>query len=119
MQLPRRGIDVQAHAAVLYGVGARLDKEPALLFKLWNVNEADLVARATERPESVTRDALAGKSLDGQDLSALFGLDIASGPVVRRTVVRTAKSAKVRNTATVQKILDGAKATTGERLRYI
>ena len=33
-------------AAVLYGVGARLDEQPELLFKLRKVDEKDLIARA-------------------------------------------------------------------------
>ena len=36
-------------AAVLYGVGARLDREPALLFTLRQVEEADLVGGAGAR----------------------------------------------------------------------
>ena len=35
-------------AAVLYGVGARLDESPALLFKLRGVDRDDLLARAGE-----------------------------------------------------------------------
>ena len=65
-------------AAVLYGVGARLDHRPELLFRLRAVDEADLVAGIdTALPLSNTGRA-AGKVLEADELSALFGLDMAA-----------------------------------------
>lgn len=67
-------------AAVLYGVGARLDHEPALLFKLRGVNHEDLVSEAIEVPRaSGTR-----RRLD-DNLGDVFGvdLDMDAGPVAR------------------------------------
>ena len=64
-------------AAVLYGVGARLDEQPELLFRLRAVDEKDLVADLdTALPLSKTAPA-AGKVLETDDVSALFGLDMA------------------------------------------
>ena len=64
-------------AAVLYGVGARLDEAPELLFHLRAVNETDLVANIdTELPMSKKAPA-AGKLLQVDDVSAMFGLDMA------------------------------------------
>jgi uncharacterized Zn finger protein len=64
-------------AAVLYGIGARLDQQPELLFRLHNVDERELIAGAgTALPQSRKAPA-AGKVLGGEDLSALFGLDMA------------------------------------------
>ena len=66
-------------AAVLYGIGARLDQRPELIFRLHNVDEKELIAGAgTALPQSRKAPA-AGKVLGGEDLSALFGLDIAQG----------------------------------------
>jgi uncharacterized Zn finger protein len=66
-------------AAVLYGIGARLDQQPDLIFRLHNVDENELIAGAgTARPQAKKAPA-AGKVLGGEDLSALFGLDIAQG----------------------------------------
>src|SRR6201997_2255146 len=59
-------------AAVLYGVGARLDAEPRLLFTLRGVNESDLLSGAG-RDVSLKKPASA-KVLDGDDVAALFGL---------------------------------------------
>src|SRR5208337_4474470 len=68
-------------AAVLYGVGARLDRQPELLFRLRAVDEAELVAGLdTALPLSKTGPA-AGKVLDTDDMSALFGLDLAAAEV--------------------------------------
>jgi uncharacterized Zn finger protein len=66
-------------AAVLYGIGARIDQQPELLFRLHEVDEKELIAGAgTALP--LTRQApAAGKVLGGEDLSVLFGLDIAEG----------------------------------------
>ncbi|MBF0094774.1 MAG: hypothetical protein HQL34_09550 [Alphaproteobacteria bacterium] len=63
-------------AAVLYGVGARLDEKPELLFRLRAVDETDLVAGLdTALPLAKTGPA-AGKTLEADDISALFGLDM-------------------------------------------
>ncbi len=65
-------------AAVLYGVGARLDESPELLFRLRAVDENDLLAHLdAAAPLSMTGSA-AGKILEADDISTLFGLDMAS-----------------------------------------
>jgi uncharacterized Zn finger protein len=64
-------------AAVLYGVGARLDEKPALLFELRGVDETGLLANAG-RELSLKRAApTATKVLDDGDVAALFGLEMA------------------------------------------
>jgi SWIM zinc finger len=64
-------------AAVLYGVGARLDQQPELLFRLHQIDEKELIAKAGRALPLVTRGPAAGKLLGGEDLSELFGLDMA------------------------------------------
>jgi uncharacterized Zn finger protein len=66
-------------AAVLYGIGARLDTQPELLFRLRAVDEKELTARIDASIPLATAAGVAGKMLDAADLSALFGLDIDSG----------------------------------------
>ena len=64
-------------AAVLYGVGARLDERPELLFQLRAVDQRALVANLDSAlPLSKTRPD-AAKVLADDDMSALFGLDMA------------------------------------------
>src|SRR5271167_2740760 len=63
-------------AAVLYGVGARLDEIPRLLFVLRDVHEGELLA-SVERDLPLTRATLsAEKVLDDSDVAALFGLEM-------------------------------------------
>jgi uncharacterized Zn finger protein len=61
-------------AAVLHGIGARLDSSPELLFKLRGVDETELLANA-DRHISLKASAPTGaKVLDDGDAAALFGL---------------------------------------------
>ncbi len=64
-------------AAVLYGVGARLDERPELLFQLRAVDEKDLVADLDTALSISSRPLDTGKVLESDDISALFDLDIA------------------------------------------
>lgn len=63
-------------AAVLYGIGARLDHQPELLFTLRQVDQRDMIATAgTDLAKP--RKAAGGKVLDSDDLSGMFGIDLA------------------------------------------
>lgn len=62
-------------AAVLYGVGARLDEKPELLFKLRKVDQNELISANLEL-ESATGGQGQRRRLANQDLSALFDIDI-------------------------------------------
>lgn len=66
-------------AAVLYGVGARLDQQPELLFRLRGVDETELVAEAGTGLKLATRAPAPGRVLRSDDVAALFGLDMADG----------------------------------------
>src|SRR6185312_15915283 len=60
-----------------YGVGARLDERPELLFRLRAVNENDLIA-AVDKALPISKKApAAGKVLEADAVSAIFGLDMA------------------------------------------
>ena len=68
-------------AAVLYGVGARLDQRPELLFQLRHVQALDLISQAGAELPSITAAARPGKSaklLQNQALGEMFGIDIAT-----------------------------------------
>ena len=64
-------------AAALYGIGARLDAQPELLFKLRKVDEKDLIAKAGSGLPLSRKGPAADKVLAAGSLSELFGLDIA------------------------------------------
>lgn len=64
-------------AAVLYGVGARLDSQPELIFALRRVDPKDLVAQAgigLRRPTPSPHDR---KVLDNVHLADVFGIEMA------------------------------------------
>jgi uncharacterized Zn finger protein len=66
-------------AAVLYGIGARFDNHPELLFRLRGVDETDLIVSAGQAAPLAKRGPAARKRLADEDLSAIFGLDMAPG----------------------------------------
>lgn len=64
-------------AAVLYGVGARLDEKPELLFVLRGVDHSELVTEKAAKAV-VTRAGKSGRrTLDDSELSDVFGIDLA------------------------------------------
>ncbi len=65
-------------AAVLYGVGARLDRQPELLFQLRGVDHQELISADLDP----TRAAGTGKGrrLASEDLSSVFGVEIDEAP---------------------------------------
>ncbi len=83
-------------AAVLYGVGARLDEDPAALFSLRQVNHEELIDLSTE---SLSETLLQGQheQVDAnEDLSALFGVELGSAaePVTSKSSLTTSTSSK-------------------------
>ena len=62
-------------AATLYGVGARLDSDPDVLFTLRGVNRSELISTGADL--SITEAAAASERvLASDDIAALFGLEI-------------------------------------------
>ncbi len=62
-------------AAVLYGVGARLDQEPELLFILRGVDQTDLISEAG-RGGTIGHAATPAKVLKEESLSEIFGIEM-------------------------------------------
>ena len=92
---PDRATMCKHAAAVLYGVGSRLDDSPELLFRLRGADEAELIATDMALPRGApTADTLA----DG-DLGGIFGieLDAADGvpaPAARKPLGPSAPKPK-------------------------
>ncbi|MHB8877797.1 MAG: SWIM zinc finger family protein [Myxococcaceae bacterium] len=88
-------------AAVLYGVGARLDHEPELLFVLRGVDGADLVG-AAGKGGMIGKKAKGKHTLEAEGLAGIFGIELDSGPAAKRgrkakvIPLRPAKRAAVR-----------------------
>jgi uncharacterized Zn finger protein len=62
-------------AAVLYGVGARLDHQPELLFLLRNVDHEELITADLDIQSATSREGKR-RRLAGADLSDVFGVDM-------------------------------------------
>ena len=72
-------------AAVLYGVGARLDETPELLFTLRKVDAAELVARAGEDLSLAKKVPAENRLLDRSKIAEVFGIEMAeAAPPPRR-----------------------------------
>jgi uncharacterized Zn finger protein len=68
-------------AAVLYGVGARLDHDPGLFFTLRGVRIEELISEAIQKKTKSMLDKAVTKSrrvLDDIDVAALFGVEVAA-----------------------------------------
>jgi DNA-binding transcriptional regulator YiaG len=69
------GADMCKHvAAVLYGVGSRLDSRPELLFLLRDVDAQELIAAEMALPDAAA--GAAGDTLAADQLGAIFGIDL-------------------------------------------
>jgi hypothetical protein len=79
-------------AAVLYGVGARLDHQPELLFRLRAVDAAELVAEAGTELALPKQAPASGRVLQVDDVSALFGLDMAAAPATPEKKARSSSA---------------------------
>jgi uncharacterized Zn finger protein len=114
-------------AAVLYGVGARLDQQPDLLFVLRGVDQNELIAGAGQGLTAGAAPASANVLKDG-DMAALFGLEMADGEAsevsasaepkpARRTKKAAAKKQPKRSPVAVPYGNAGSKVTRGKRAR--
>lgn len=89
-------------AAVLYGVGNRLDHQPELLFKLRQVDHLELIAQAGDA-SAVTRPAKSrARAIAADALADVFGVELEAPEVpppiqpVRQTPRRAKRAEKVK-----------------------
>lgn len=66
-------------AAVLYGVGSRLDTKPELLFELRGVDHQELISKAAAKAVVSKGSRTKGRTLDEASLGDVFGIDLAQG----------------------------------------
>lgn len=78
-------------AAALYGIGARLDQQPELLFKLRHVDAKDLVAQASAGLPKAKTGPAATRVLDDAALADVFGIEMAEAVPPRRPAARGTK----------------------------
>jgi uncharacterized Zn finger protein len=98
-------------AATLYGVGARLDHEPELLFTLRGVDPAEMVDAAVDQPPTGSKPRK-GRVLETDELSSVFGVDIDMDGVSADDVSTPARSARSAKAAKSAKSAKAAKSAT-------
>ncbi len=99
-------------AATLYGVGARLDHEPELLFTLRGVDPTEMVEAAVGQPTAAGK-APRGRVLETDQLSSVFGIEIdmhgvspdtsLAPPAPAKRIGRAAKSREPAASKTTKK----------------
>jgi uncharacterized Zn finger protein len=72
-------------AAVMYGIGARLDEKPELLFTLRAVDENELIANAGKNVPVAGAMPTTARVIVDDDISALFGIDVGDENAVADT----------------------------------
>ncbi|MDH4468346.1 MAG: SWIM zinc finger family protein [Bacteriovoracaceae bacterium] len=85
-------------AAVLYGIGSRLDSEPQLLFTLRKVDHMELVSKAALSVPG--KRSTTARVIEDQDLSDLFGIQLnddakAKNEIAKKPKISTAPKRKV------------------------
>ncbi len=104
-------------AAVLYGIGARLDQQPELLFSLRRVDAKDLVAQAGAGLPKAKKGPASGKVLDDSALADVFGIEMAEVAASKKTPARrsTATATKAAKAPTKPAVAKTTKRTAADR----
>jgi uncharacterized Zn finger protein len=112
-------------AAVLYGVGARLDSQPELIFALRRVDPKELVAHAGAGLGQTKSSPAPQNVLDDAHLADVFGLDLADVARATKPAAPRAKSAATKGTKAPAKVAvttaggTARKATAGNSKRSV
>lgn len=83
-------------AAVLYGVGARLDNKPEELFLLRQANHVELIAAAGTASIAKTKTDHSDEVLANTDLSSLFGIEMGNEAPKKNKIITA--STKIKKT---------------------
>ncbi len=111
-------------AAVMYGVGARLDDKPELLFLLRKVDHLELIAGAVDSaPVADVRKGRGKKTIAAGDIADVFGIEMAEAetpaPASPATAKKPAKprasAAKAASKAKPKGAVTDVKKTVGAR----
>lgn len=96
-------------AAVLYGVGARLDDKPELLFALRGVNHEELIEADAEKAVAAATSRGKSKRLSENELTDVFGIELDAAttiaPAKTQATKKTASTKKVAKRSTARKVV--------------
>lgn len=102
-------------AAVLYGIGARLDQQPDLLFSLRHVDAKDLVAQAEIGLQKSGKPPKAGKLLNEASLADIFGIEMAEVPSPRKPSAARVAAEKMATAKPATKPVTKTKIATARK----
>jgi uncharacterized Zn finger protein len=102
-------------AAVMYGIGNRLDSSPELLFELRGLDHRELIEQAI--PTAPIQAKQGARTIDSADLGAIFDIEINDSPAAAakqptRTKTATQKAAKDEKTPAAKKSVTAKKKAT-------
>ena len=102
-------------AAALYGVGARLDADPDLLFTLRGVDRAELVSTVCADLPLTRTAAASDRVLAADDVAALFGLEmdapVAAIQKVERSGTKKARRGSKESAAATRSVGDAKRGS--------
>ena len=105
-------------AAVLYGVGARLDEQPEVIFTLRRVDAKDLVQQANAGLQPSNHRMAPDKVLDDALLADVFGLEMAETiPSVKTMKTAPGKAPLTGKTAVAKKTATRKVAATETKVK--
>ncbi len=104
-------------AAALYGVGARLDEKPQLLFVLRGVDENELLANAGQDLALASAASGAARLLDDSDVAALFGLEMAESATSDAVIPTAPKRHQRSGTSSGRKAPAAKKASAAKKTK--
>lgn len=90
-------------AAVLYGVGARLDEHPELLFLLRSVNHDQLITRAASMANLTAKATSGTPELSEGEIASVFGIELDTEPQAAPTLRKTPHPNKTKIPKTARK----------------
>ena len=105
-------------AAVLYGVGVRLDEDPKLFFRLRDAGIDELIKQAVAgKVEKLLEKAgrKSGRIIEDKDIASVFGIDIEEQPAIVKN--KTAKAAAGRKKSKPAKTSAGRKVSAKKELQ--
>ncbi len=89
-------------AAALYGVGARLDSSPELLFILRHVDPSDLIAEASQTSIGAQSSPDKERLLDSDGLADLFGIEMAVASPLEKSGKKTKKASATKPSSSLK-----------------
>ena len=105
-------------AAVLYGVGVRLDEDPKLFFRLRDAGIDELIKQAVAgKVEKLLEKAgrKSGRIIEDKDIASVFGIDIEEQPAIVKN--KTAKAVAGRKKSKPAKASAGRKVSAKKGLQ--